>query len=477
MVKMNLEKTLLAIVLMFLMMVFVVACSSNDNKGEGQNEKDTTSEETNGEADNNTDVAVDDSIDWEGQEIVVQMIGDFKEEATTDPITGEKVAGVNILKEEFERLHPGATVDFILMPWEGYIEKTQAMLNSNEADVYQMPGTAVHAPNGVLEPLQPFIDEDEDFDLSIFLDSQVDGWKAIGPDSPDNELEVYGLPFLGDARFIMYDKQLFDEWDVDYPSSFPTMEEIGEIAEKMTGTNPVTGEQNYGVWFRGDWETSYLLVNLAEGLNGQWGTGFAWEDVEFEFDSPEMNESLNWLLDMQEFAPQGLVSNQGNEMWLTEDNNIAIMLHQGPGDLKKVYEQGLEDRVDIVQEFKNDEGVGSFFAGSPLTIAKSSENKELAWEWLKFAASDFTQKYITEELGLTPVVKSAKDWDYVAEHDLMLKVFGAMETVALPKYPWGSAQPDSILTSEAEAALTGKRTVEEALDKAQKESTEWVENR
>lgn len=414
--------------------------------------------------------------EWAGQHITVMMIGDFAMEDKTDPITGESAKGVKVLKEEFEKQHPGATVKFVLMPWEGYTEKTQAMITSGEADVYQMPGVADFAPQGVLEPLQPWIDKDPDFNLDVFIDNQIEGWQALGPDS--KELDIFGLPFLGDARFISYDKQLFDEWGVEYLSEYPTMEEVAEKAKQMTGKNPKTGEQNYGIWFRGDWSSAFTLVDLAEGQNGQWGTGFAWDEVKFNFNSKEMLNGLNWLLDMQSYAPKGIVSNQGNEKWLTKDNNIAIMLNQGPGDtVKPAYAQGLGDRIGISQEFKNDDGQGGLFAGSPITIAKDSKNKELAWEWLKFATSDFVQKYVYEELGLVPSVKSATEWASVKEQPLMLSVFEAMSTPTTPRYPWGSSQPRYILTSEIEAALTGKRSAEAALEKAQKESTEWVENR
>ncbi|MBO0993150.1 extracellular solute-binding protein [Bacillus sp. SD088] len=447
---------------MVLLSVMLVGCSTNP----GGSSTDSGQKETN-TADG----------EWAGQKIKVHLIGDFDMESSTDPITGEKTEGLTVLKEEFEKQHPGAKVEFILMPWEGYTEKTQAMLTSNEADVYQMPGIADYAPQGVLEPLQPYIDKDDDFSLDIFIDNQVDGWKVLGPDS--DELQIWGLPFLGDARFIAYDKELFDQWGVEYLSEFPTMEEIEEKAKKMTGTNPETGEQNYGIWFRGDYDSAFRLVNIAEGQNGQWGTGFAWDEIEFEFDSPEMVNGLNWLLDMQEYAPKGIVSNQGNEKWLTKDNNIAILLNQGPGDIvKKSYAQGLEDRIGIAQEFKNDEGIGGMFAGSPIAIAKNSKNKDLAWEWLKFATSDFVQKYVFEEASGIPSVKSATEWDSVKEKDkLMLPVLEAMGTPWTPRYPWASSQPRYILSSEIEAALTGERSTEKALEKAQKESTEWLENR
>ncbi|WP_163580175.1 extracellular solute-binding protein [Gracilibacillus saliphilus] len=452
------------LMLLFLLMVAIVAvgCSPDDTAGDGDG------------SESNDDVV---EGDWEGQTINVQLIGDFDMEDSTDPITGEKTQGLQVIKEEFESQHPGATVEFTIMPWEGYTEKTQAMITSGEADVYQMPGIADFAAQGVLEPLEPYIEEDPDFDLDRFIDNQVDGWKALGPDS--DELGIYGLPFLGDARFIAYDKQLFDEWGVEYLSEYPTMEEVAEKAKQMTGTNPETGEQNYGIWFRGDWSSAFTLINLAEGQNGSWGSGFAWDEIEFNYDSPEMESGLEWLLEMQEYAPEGLVSDQGNEKWLTQDNDIAIMLNQGPGDtIMPAYAQGLGERIGIVQEFKNDEGVGGMFAGSPITMAKDSDNKELAWEWMKFATSETVQQYIFEEANGMPAIQAAESWDSYAEvENLMAPTMEAMSTPWTPRYPWASSQPRFILTSEVEAALTGERSAKEAVEKAQKESEEWLENR
>jgi len=456
MLKMLLKKgSSLTLALMLLLITALAGCSSDSSSSNA------------GKADG----------EWAGQKIKVQLIGDFSMEDSTDPITGVKTTGLQVLKEEFENQHPGATVEFILMPWEGYTEKTQAMLTSGEADVYQMPGIADFAPQGLLEPLQPFIDKDSEFSADIFIDQQLDGWKALGPDS--DKLEIFGLPFFGDARFITYDKKLFDDWGVEYLSENPTMEEISEKAAKMTGKNPVTGEQNYGIWFRGDWSSAFTLLNAAEGLGGKWGSGFAWDEVKFEFNSPEMLKGLEWLLEMQKLAPEGIVSNQGNEKWMTKDNNIAIMLNTGPGELvKQIEAQGLEDRIAIAQEFKNEEGKGGMFAGSPITIAKSSENKELAWEWLKFATSDFAQQYFYETGAAFPSVKSALEWESVKNHeDILGPVFKAMSTPYTPRYHWAAAQPRFILTSEIEAALTGKRSAKEALDKAQKESTEWLKTR
>ncbi|WP_066189774.1 extracellular solute-binding protein [Gracilibacillus timonensis] len=452
------KRSIMTLLFLMLMGMVIAGCSNSGDEGASGGSGDSGGE-------------------WDGQSITVHLIGDFDMEDSTDPITGNTAEGLHVVKDEFESQHPGATVEFVTMPWEGYTEKTQAMITSGEADVYQMPGIADFAPQDVLEPLQSYMDEDEEFDESVFIDNQMAGWEVIGPDS--DELETYGLPFLGDARFIAYDKQLFDEWGVEYLSDYPTMEEVMEKAKQMTGENPETGEQNYGIWFRGDWSSAFTLVNLAEGQNGRWGTGFAWDEIEFEFDSPEMTEGLEWLLEMQEYAPEGLTSNQGNEKWLTPENDIAIMLNQGPGDLiMPSHAQGLDERIGIAQEFKNDEGVGGLFAGSPITIAKNSENKELAWEWLKFATSEFMQQYVFENVNAMPTIKAATEWDsYEEVQHLMDPTMEALSAPMTPRYPWGSSQPRFILTSEVEAAMTGSRSAEEALEKAQQESTDWLENR
>ncbi|GAB2537597.1 extracellular solute-binding protein [Gracilibacillus alcaliphilus] len=452
------KQTFRTLLFLLVMGIAIAGCSNTDGNSDAGDNQNTDSE-------------------WAGQTLRVHLIGDFDMEDATDPITGETTEGLYVLKEEFENQHPGATVQFITMPWEGYTEKTQAMITSGEADVYQMPGIADFAPQGVLEPLQSYIDEDPEFDPEVFIDNQIEGWQVLGPDS--DELQTYGLPFQGDARFIAYDKQIFDDWGVEYLSDHPTMEEVMEKAEQMTGENPVTGKQNYGVWFRGDFNSAFPLINLAEGQNGRWGTGFAWDEIEFEFNSPEMITGLEWLLDVQEYAPSGITSNQGNERWLTEENDIAIMLHQSPGEIvKAAMVQGIDDKIGIAQEFKNDEGLGGMLAGSPIAISADSDHKDLAWEWLKFATSDFAQQYVYENLGSMPVIKAASEWDSYAEVEHLLDpMLEAMSTPWTPRYPWGASQPRYILTSEVEAALTGSRSAEEALDKAQQESTEWLENR
>lgn len=408
---------------------------------------------------------------WSGT-VKVQLIGGWEMESKTDPASGVKKEGLEVVKAEFEKRYPGATLEYYIMGWDSYQQKTQAMLTANDVDVYQVPGIASLADQGLLEPLTPYIERDN-FDTSVYIDGQINGWKAMGPE--DTELSVYGMPFLGDTRVIAYDKTIFDQWGVEYLSQNPTLEEIKTKAEKMTGTNPVTGEQNYGIMFRGK-DAADTLVNLAEGFGGTWGEGFRFKDLTFNFTSDEFKKAAEWFLAIKELAPKGILTDQGTEQWGTLENNIAINLRVIPNQMLNSFAlEGMQERIGVSFLFTNpDTGMGGMFAGSPVAIGKSSENKDLAWEYIKFTASDFYQKFLHDSYKEFPVVKSAAEWDSfkaVPQKQLLLE---SMSKLWAPRYPYRSGQPRFILTENVDLMMLGDLSIEEALTKAQEESEAWV---
>lgn len=454
----------LILAMTIVMATLLVGCGAKENTDTKEVTKDTPKTEVKEEQ------PVDQEKEWTGT-IKVQMIGNWKLDDATDPLSGETTKGVHVLKEEFEKTHPGATVEFVLMGWDSYTQKTQAMLMSGEADVYQVPGIASLAAQGLLDPLAPYIEKDN-YDLNNYIDGQVDGWKAKGPE--DKDLEIYGLPVLGDTRVIVYDKQLFDDWGVEYLSENPTMKEILEKAKKMTGKNPVTGEENFGIFYKGK-DAADTLMNLAEANGGTWGSGFEWDGMKINFNSEEMKSGLNWLKEAVKYAPEGALSNQGGELFLKENNNIAISLRESPLFVKSMYSVGVEDRFIPAKLFVNEkEGMGGLFAGSPYSIGKDGKNKDLAWEYLKFTGSEFYQQYLWDEYMFIPNLKSAKEWDSIKSVPAMEVLLESMGTLWAPRYPYRSGQPRSILSANVENALLGVTSVDEALETAQKEADDWL---
>lgn len=443
-----------------------VGCAKKDEKP-----AETTKTETKTEAGKKDDTAAETKEGPTGK-ITVQMIGGYEMETTTDPVTGVKKQGVEIVKEEFEKRFPGTEVEYILMGWDSYTQKTQTMLSVNEADVYQVPGIAGFADQGFLEPLAPFIEKDK-FDLGQLIDGQIDGWKAMGPD--ETELGIYGLPIIGDTRVIMYDKTIFDQWGVEYLSEKPTLDEIAEKSAKMTGKNPVTGEQNYGIAWRGR-DSADTIVNIAEALGGQWGEGFRLNEIKVEFDSDEFKKASEYLYGLLPYAPTGIMTGQGLENFGTAKNNIAINLRVGPNNYYNTYvTKDTVDQYGVSYLFVNEEkGMGGMFAGSPYSIGKTSDNKDLAWEYIKFMTSDFYQEWQWKNHQSLPVVKSATGWEDFKNTPGMELVLDSMGYLWTPRYPYRAGQPRSILTDSVEKFMLNETSIDEALKGAKTETDAWV---
>ncbi len=426
---------------------------------------------SNAEANGDSSASTEDSGDR--TVLKVQLIGGFEQEDFTDPVSGEKLTGMHAVETEFEEQNPDIDVEFIYMGWDDYQKKTQAMMIGGEADVYQAPGISALAEQDLLEPLQAFIDADN-FDMSVYTEGQVDGWKVAGPE--DTEEQIYGLPFIGDTRFIMYDKEIFDQWGVEYLSAEPTLEEIMEKSAQMTGTNPETGEENYGIFYTGK-DAADTVMNFNEYYGGTWGEGIRSSEMTVNFNSDTMVEAIESLKTLNEYAPEGVMAGQGGELFGTEDNNIAIHLRCAPANLKSVQTLGIEENYGVSRLFINEEeGMGGMFAGSPFVIAKTSEVQDAAWEFMKFTSGEFFTEYFwnNQRAEGMPVTKSALELDGVKGEENVEAMFKTMETLWAPRYYYRSGQGRSILTTAVETSVLSGGDTKATLDAAQQEMDEWI---
>ena len=81
------------------------------------------------------------------------------------------------------------------------------------------------AEAGVLVDLNPYIERDN-FDMGQFYD-----WtEEIGTYND----HWYGIPFSGGGRFLVYNKDMFKEADLDPEQPPKTLDELAEYADKLT---------------------------------------------------------------------------------------------------------------------------------------------------------------------------------------------------------------------------------------------------
>ena len=409
-------------------------------------------------------------------EVKVLVIGKPDEDGI-DPLTGNPIPGIQQLETMLEASHPTIDVQLINIPWgsgaSSYTAKTESMIQAQEACIYHMPGAFQYGRRGYLENLDPWIANDPAFQ-DVWPGDYLEQWRGWGPGNPDNQ---WALPYSGGNRVIHYDAALFEQWGVEPLSQHPTLQEIEEKAQKMTGKNPVTGEENYGYWYQGKY-INWQFQAIAHAFGANWGQVNADGTWSINWDTPEYLQALEWLVTMSKYTPPGaLAADAMPEGFLTDENVVAIIPEGETGYylLPFAADPKLNERFRTTYNLQGPDGKGGLFIADPVAMASSCPNKAAAWEIMKWlTTSPESQKYNFDSGGNLPVIQGSAEaipaLGALVDADAILN----QNAFAERRYPWASAEPRWALQAAIEAALAGTMTPKQALEQAQKETADWL---
>lgn len=304
------------------------------------------------------------------------------------------------LKAEFIERNPEVT-DVIFDAqgtFEDEVSRTQnAQLAGEQMDVIVCAGNPTNTsyqPLGLLEPLDDLAGE-----LSAeFNEGAIDAFTI-------ND-QVWGIPLSGVAvTTFFYNKTLFDDLNIEAPETY---EEFVEAAGAISnaGVQPVA-HNGKDLWM---WPIYYMSA-LSQTTNGkQAEKTISNLKGETSFTDEEDVEALKLT---RSWMDDGLLS--PNTMDLTEESLRAAFLSGDVAayfgaswDLPALREQVTDFELGIFK-FPEYESVGTppaAFGGieNGLCVAKTSENKELAKDFIRMTASGDNAKMILE--GITPVATS-----------------------------------------------------------------------
>ncbi|WP_130860689.1 extracellular solute-binding protein [Gracilibacillus phocaeensis] len=388
--------------LMLMMFVLLLVACSNDSDTAGESMEDI-------------------EVVSEIEGTVRVALAGFQLEDGIDPITAVENKGMEtFIEEQFKPRYPNIEIELTQVPWENAQAKQTAMLQSGDADVLYTGGAFATQwyQQGLLRDLDDLIEEDEDFDSSIYLTGVWENSYSVR--SADGEHQ-FGIPAILGRRVISYDKQLFDEWGVDYLSDNPTPAEVLEKAAQMTGENPETGEMNYGLWFDGKSLnlSTFVALTHAFGATGGEGTLDDPKNIEWNLNSPEMVEVFEWLEEAAQYPPSDFLNAQGNENYGLESNNIGIFLDNDGSTV--MAELRANDNEELAERYEATLNLGpdgeGWVAVDPYVMAKNAENVEASWEVLKFFTGYEAQKFNYEEYTNTPTLAEA---DFVSDQDIYM---------------------------------------------------------
>lgn len=111
-------------------------------------------------------------------------------------------------------------------------EMKKLMQGPNPPDVVLLQSTtelAALVDENLLTPLEPLISTDADkFDISDFVPAVIDGLKAAGND------ELYALAPMFNSQALIFNKGIFNERNVEYPTDGMYWEDVFDLASRVT---------------------------------------------------------------------------------------------------------------------------------------------------------------------------------------------------------------------------------------------------
>lgn len=191
------------------------------------------------------------------------------------------------VKELFEAENEGIKIEWNMLPEDNvqaFQKMDMAVMSGDTTDIVLLQNPNYYSryvSGNLLAPLNDLAKE-ANYDIaSVFGDyaKQYDGNGTY-----------YWLPDSVTMNICFYNKKIFDDNEVSYPTGKWTWDEYIEIAKKLT--NAPDGV--YGNYFQYDWEYyNYLQAN-------QKNTPAYKEDGTSNFDDPAWADSIKWLNDLSQ---------------------------------------------------------------------------------------------------------------------------------------------------------------------------------
>lgn len=291
--------------------------------------------------------------------------------------------------DQFIAQNPDVSVELIYIPSD-YSQKVQTMIaGGTPPDIIQL-SEDVHSysSKGQIIPLNDYIAQDN-IDLKARYGETGGLTTAYSADGT-----LYAMPDRGGALILYYNKDMFDQAGVAYPTADWTWQEFLDAAQKLTVRD-------------GDAVTQY---GFAAGGWWPWWMSFIYQNGGAILDasgkpvvnSPEVVEAIQFYNDLvykHKVAPSpedyaNLGTNSPDPLFAQGKVAMSTTGFWGIGGLKDA-----TFNWDIAPLFRNKAPATVLF-GSGFGISKDSKHPEAAWKLIE---------YLTSEEGQAPIVENKQD--------------------------------------------------------------------
>lgn len=318
----------------------------------------------------------------------------------------EEIEIISDTVNRWQKSHPDIEVKLEHIPFGTYASKILTEIAGRSApDIVasEVNMFVSFADKDVFVDLKPFMDKDNSFNLGDFFPEVVDRYTVDG--------KILGIP-RDTAPFacVYYNKKLFDEAGVVYPTDDWDWDDLVEKAKKLTRVDKDGKVVQYGFY-------SELWPNFVLEAGGK-----LVDDVKHPtkclLNSPESIAGLQFLVDLSHkykvsptpttFRNLGLGAIQ---MFLMQR---VAMFHSGIWETPMIRKNKDFD-WDVAMFPKGPTGIRKFgTGGTAYSILKTSKYPEQAWEVLKALSGDEGQIILAESGLAQPANRKIAESEHFA---------------------------------------------------------------
>ena len=380
---------------------------------------------------------------------------------------GQK-AGMEAMAEAYTKEHEGVTIEVQAVDWDEYWTKLEASATSNSMpDIFWMHSNQIYkyADNDILADCSDIVDAANYSEVSVA--------NATGSDG-----KIYGVPKDKDIVGLLYNKELFDKAEVEYPDDTWTWDDLESASQQIYDKTGKYGYMAYSHDQIGYW--NFVYQNGGQILND--------DGTKAEYTEAATADAIRYYVEIQknDWCPtQEQFANTGAaEMFFSGE---GAMYYAGNWDLINLCTTygDMNGKWDVAMLPKcpnpaNGDGRASISNSVSYATAAKGKNKELAMDFLKFLGSEEAQKIQGESGAAIPAyngledawVQSFADKGYELTLENLIGEFEySVKYVNNPSRPsWEPKVEQTMLDIYA-----GSVTIDEGIEKMQSIVTEAME--
>lgn len=317
-------------------------------------------------------------------------------------------------------------------------------------DIFFMnaPNFLKFASNDVLEPLDDIISE-KNINMDDFPDALKDMYKY--------EDHQYGIPKDWDLGALWYNKEIFDEAGVDYPTNDWTWDDMVEAAGKIKESNIE------GVWpMAAPADTQTIVYDTIPQAGGY---VINEEKTKSGYDSPEAIEGVKVWVDLIEegLSPNLQTLEDTKPVELFKAGKLAMVIEATWNVPEFMQDDNIKDKIDIVQyPYVKERAVT--IHGLSYCMPKSSADNEAAKDFLAYLASPEINDLWAESGTVIPANENSLDKWLNSYPDVNLKAFtDQLQYSHIYPYSKNTSVWNAYEAEELKLIWSGSKTVEEGL--------------